>query len=133
MRLIQHPKLIIAMLATTMLILIYCSDINSDSTYHDVLHSMCGKRAQQLAAASIMCTCFGINVTFLIIIGDQYDRSMSRIISGLEISHCPVQQYSPLTSGHSSVISGIFTATSPYLRQPSSAFGQCAITSALTS
>ncbi|CAG2161906.1 unnamed protein product [Oppiella nova] len=65
---------IIAMLATTMLILIYCSDINNDSTYHDVLLSMCGKRAQQLAAASIMCTCFGINVTFLIIIGDQYDR-----------------------------------------------------------
>jgi amino acid permease len=63
------------MLASTMLILVYCSDLNKDNTYHDVLLSMCGKRAQQLAAASIMSTCFGIGVTFLIIIGDQYDRS----------------------------------------------------------
>ena len=43
-------------------------------TYHDVLLSMCGKRAQQLAALSIMLTCYGINITFLVIIGDQYDR-----------------------------------------------------------
>ncbi|XP_054165008.1 sodium-coupled neutral amino acid transporter 7-like [Oppia nitens] len=77
---------IIAMLATTMLILIYCSDINNDSTYHDVLLSMCGKRAQQLAAASIMCTCFGINVTFLIIIGDQYDRIFATYV-GSQFCH----------------------------------------------
>ncbi|CAG2101308.1 unnamed protein product [Medioppia subpectinata] len=74
------------MLASTMLILIYCSDINNDSTYHDVLLSMCGKRAQQLAAASIMCTCFGINVTFLIIIGDQYDRMFATYV-GSQFCH----------------------------------------------
>ena len=59
---------------STMLILIFCADLHHDTTYHDVLRSMCGKRAQQMAAASIMCTCFGINVTFLVIIGDQFDR-----------------------------------------------------------
>ncbi|RWS09581.1 putative sodium-coupled neutral amino acid transporter 7-like protein [Dinothrombium tinctorium] len=36
--------------------------------------SMCGKRAQQLAASSIMLTCYGVCVAFLIIIGDQFDR-----------------------------------------------------------
>lgn len=61
-------------LASTMFILIYCADLNKDASYHDVLLSMCGKRCQQLSAFSIMLTCYGICVTFLIIIGDQYDR-----------------------------------------------------------
>jgi len=66
--------IILLMLATTMLILIYCADLNNVYTYHDVLESMCGKRVKQMAACSIMITCFGICVTFLIIIGDQFDR-----------------------------------------------------------
>ncbi|XP_074605188.1 sodium-coupled neutral amino acid transporter 7-like isoform X2 [Brevipalpus obovatus] len=61
-------------LAATMIILVYSSDLNNDDTYHDVLLSMCGKRAQQLSAISILLTCYGVCVTFLIIIGDQYDR-----------------------------------------------------------
>lgn len=61
-------------LASTMFILIYCADVNGDASYHDVLLTMCGKRCQQLSAISILLTCYGICVTFLIIIGDQYDR-----------------------------------------------------------
>lgn len=57
-----------------MLALIWSADLHQDTTYHDVLRSMGGKRAQQLAATSIMSTCFGVDVTFLIIIGDQFDR-----------------------------------------------------------
>ncbi|KAH9529710.1 hypothetical protein DERF_003579 [Dermatophagoides farinae] len=65
---------IVILLATTMLALIWSADLHQDTTYHDVLRSMGGKRAQQLAATSIMSTCFGVDVTFLIIIGDQFDR-----------------------------------------------------------
>jgi sodium-coupled neutral amino acid transporter 7/8 len=57
-----------------MFILVYCADFNRDDTYHDVLLSMCGKRAQQISAMSILLTCYGINITFLVIIGDQFDR-----------------------------------------------------------
>lgn len=64
------------LLASTMIVLVYCAELHNDNTYHDVLRSMCGKRTQQMAAFSIMSTCFGINVTFLIIIGDQFDTSM---------------------------------------------------------
>uniref|UniRef100_T1K0M2 Amino acid transporter transmembrane domain-containing protein n=2 Tax=Tetranychus urticae TaxID=32264 RepID=T1K0M2_TETUR len=63
-----------AILASTMIILVYASDLNKDDTYHDVLLSLCGKRAQQLSAISILLTCYGVCVTFLIIIGDQFDR-----------------------------------------------------------
>lgn len=61
-------------LICTMLILVHCADVNNDNTYHDVLLSLCGRRAQQFAAVSILLTCYGICITFLIIIGDQYDR-----------------------------------------------------------
>ena len=57
-----------------MIILVYSSDLNGDNTYHDVILSMCGKRMQQLAAVSILLTCYGICVTFLIIIGDQMEK-----------------------------------------------------------
>lgn len=63
-----------------MFILVYCADFNRDSTYHDVLLSMCGKRAQQISALSIMFTCYGINITFLVIIGDQYDRIFNSLL-----------------------------------------------------
>lgn len=61
-------------LGFTMIILAYSSDLNNDNTYHDVILSMCGKRMQQLAAVSILMTCYGICVTFLIIIGDQMEK-----------------------------------------------------------
>lgn len=61
-------------LGLTMIILVYSSDLNNDNTYHDVILSMCGKRMQQLAAVSILMTCYGICVTFLIIVGDQMEK-----------------------------------------------------------
>lgn len=71
----HHPtKVLLFFITSTMFILVYCADFNRDDTYHDVLLSMCGKRAQQLSAMSILFTCYGINITFLVIIGDQYDR-----------------------------------------------------------
>lgn len=63
-----------------MFILVYCADFNQDVTYHDVLMSMCGKRAQQISAMSILLTCYGINITFLVIIGDQYDRIFNSLL-----------------------------------------------------
>lgn len=66
--------IMMVILISTMLVLVHCADLNGDNTYHDVLLSMCGRRAQQCAAVSILLTCYGICITFLIIIGDQYDR-----------------------------------------------------------
>jgi len=65
---------LMVVLGLTMIILVYSSDLNNDNTYHDVILSMCGKRMQQLAAISILMTCYGICVTFLIIIGDQMEK-----------------------------------------------------------
>jgi len=66
--------ILMVMLGLTMIILVYSSDLNNDNTFHDVILSMCGKRMQQVAAISILMTCYGICVTFLIIIGNQLEK-----------------------------------------------------------
>ncbi|CAL1291460.1 unnamed protein product [Larinioides sclopetarius] len=64
----------VTLMLSTMLILAYCSDVNGDLTYHDVLLSMCGKKGQQLAAVSITLTLYCVCIASLIVIGDQLDN-----------------------------------------------------------
>ncbi|KAH9509495.1 hypothetical protein Btru_046039 [Bulinus truncatus] len=56
-----------------LLILGYCSDIKKCNTYQDVVNSVCGPKAQLACAISVMLYCFGTCITFLIIIGDQWE------------------------------------------------------------
>lgn len=65
--------IMVALMMTTMFILAYCSDVNGDHTYHDVLLSMCGKKGQQMAAVSITLTLYCVCIASLIVIGDQLD------------------------------------------------------------
>ncbi|KAG8186393.1 hypothetical protein JTE90_004186 [Oedothorax gibbosus] len=65
--------IMVTLMISTMFILTYCSDVNGDRTYHDVLYSMCGKKGQQLAALSICLTLYCVCVATLIVIGDQLD------------------------------------------------------------
>ncbi|XP_027194001.2 sodium-coupled neutral amino acid transporter 7-like [Dermatophagoides pteronyssinus] len=74
------------LMMTTMLILIYCAQINNEDSYHGVMRTMCGQRVMRISAASIAITCFGICVTFVIIIGDQFDRIFATYI-GREFCH----------------------------------------------
>ncbi|GBO43137.1 Putative sodium-coupled neutral amino acid transporter 7 [Araneus ventricosus] len=66
--------IMVTLMLSTMLILAYCSDVNGDMTYHDVLLSMCGKKGQQLAAVSITLTLYCVCIATLIVIGDQIDN-----------------------------------------------------------
>lgn len=70
----------VVLMATTMLVLVYCARLNNVHSYHDVMRTMCGRRVMQFSAASIAITCFGICITFLIIIGDQFDRIFATYI-----------------------------------------------------
>ncbi|XP_023221953.1 putative sodium-coupled neutral amino acid transporter 7 [Centruroides sculpturatus] len=72
--------IMLCLMISTMVVLAYCADIKGDNTYHDVLLSMCGRRAQQCAAISILCSCFGVCIAFLVIIGDQYDRLLASLM-----------------------------------------------------
>ncbi|GFT87343.1 putative sodium-coupled neutral amino acid transporter 7, partial [Nephila pilipes] len=70
---IMIQLIMVTLMMTTMFILAYCSDVNGDRTYHDVLLSMCGKSGQQLAAVSITLTLYCVCIASLIVIGDQLD------------------------------------------------------------
>ena len=59
---------------STMYVMCACSDLDDVDTYDEVVDYMCGRIVQKLSTLSIMFTCFGICVMFLIVIGDQTDR-----------------------------------------------------------
>ncbi|KAJ1523832.1 hypothetical protein ONE63_010390 [Megalurothrips usitatus] len=57
-----------------LLILAHCSDKAGALTLQDVLQAACGKTGLIVCSITIALYCFGTCVTFLIIIGDQFDR-----------------------------------------------------------
>lgn len=67
-------QILLVFVVCAIMILAYCSDINKSLTYQDVVESVCGKNAQRLCAFTIMTYCFGTCITFLIIIGDQWEE-----------------------------------------------------------
>lgn len=57
-----------------MLILAHCADKAGALTLQDVLQAACGKTGLISCSVLVALYCFGTCVTFLIIIGDQFDR-----------------------------------------------------------
>lgn len=52
----------------------YSSDRKQSATYQDTVSAVCGPKAQNACAVSILLYCFGTCITFLIIIGDQWEE-----------------------------------------------------------
>nr|KAG5687546.1 hypothetical protein BaRGS_013648 [Batillaria attramentaria] len=55
-------------------ILVYGSDVNNSATYQDTIHAVCGKGAWVACSGCIFLYCFGLSLTLLIIIGDQWQQ-----------------------------------------------------------
>lgn len=70
-------QLMVFALGVTVVVLAYCSDVNKDRTYHGIVLSMCGPRWRFLVAVSVLLTCYGVCVTYLLVLGDQFDRRES--------------------------------------------------------
>ncbi|KAH6943911.1 hypothetical protein HPB50_000625 [Hyalomma asiaticum] len=67
-------EILVVAIGVTILTLAFCADVNSDRTYQGILLSMCGSKWRYASAVSVLLTCYGVCVTYLIVIGDQYDR-----------------------------------------------------------
>jgi len=65
---------LLAFACSTLIILAYCADANKSPTYQDVIKSCLGSKFHILSSICIAIYCYGCCVTFLIIIGDQFDR-----------------------------------------------------------
>ena len=58
----------------SLLILAHCSDETGARTLQDVLEGVCGRPGLIVCSTAVALYCFGTCITFLIIIGDQFDR-----------------------------------------------------------
>ena len=66
--------LILTLMMPTIYALVRFSEINGLNTYHEVVAVMCGKWAEKVIAVTLVAINFGISITHLILIGDQFDR-----------------------------------------------------------
>lgn len=63
--------------------LTYCTERSNASSYQELIQSFCGQKWQYLCSVVIILYSFGACITFVIIIGDQFDRSNDQMINGL--------------------------------------------------
>ncbi|GAB1597389.1 putative sodium-coupled neutral amino acid transporter 7 [Argonauta hians] len=69
---IQAALMIFVVVA--LLILVYCSDKNASTNYQEVVYYMCGQQGLLWCSIAITLYCYGTCITFLIIIGDQWQE-----------------------------------------------------------
>ncbi|XP_076358343.1 sodium-coupled neutral amino acid transporter 7-like [Tachypleus tridentatus] len=74
---------LLAFMLTSLLTLAYCSDVIGCCTYQDVIRSICGERTRRVCAVCIVFYMFGSSVTYLIVLGDQFDTVL-RSLYGME-------------------------------------------------
>uniref|UniRef100_T1INZ5 Amino acid transporter transmembrane domain-containing protein n=1 Tax=Strigamia maritima TaxID=126957 RepID=T1INZ5_STRMM len=71
---------LIVFVVAALLIMASCANLNeSSSTYQDVVLETCGVKYQTICAVGITLYCYGTCITFLVIIGDQYDRVLASL------------------------------------------------------
>lgn len=58
----------------SMIVLVYCAQVHSSATYQDVVFACCGRATRNVCSIAIALYSFGTCITFLIIIGDQWDK-----------------------------------------------------------
>lgn len=73
---------LIVFIIAALLILAYAADrcnTGAASTIQDAMNGACGRAGKMLTSLAVVVYCFGTTITFLIIIGDQFDRVLSSL------------------------------------------------------
>ena len=65
---------IVTLVMPTMYAIVYCAELYGVTTYHEVLGIMCGKGVEKVVVLTLIVTSFAVCVSYLILIGDQFDR-----------------------------------------------------------
>ncbi|XP_013783114.1 putative sodium-coupled neutral amino acid transporter 7 [Limulus polyphemus] len=71
--------ILVALVISALLTLAYCSDVNGSTTYQEVVRSIYGERTRRICSVLIIFFGFGASVTFVIVIGDQFDTVLSSL------------------------------------------------------
>lgn len=76
--LVQAVLLVFIMVA--LVILASTANIKQSTTLQDVMHTVSGEWGRRITSAIVAIYCFGTCITFLIIIGDQFDRAFYSLV-----------------------------------------------------
>ncbi len=57
------------------LILVYSADVTQSPTYETAVEAVCGPVAKFFAELCLVAFCFGSNIAYLVVIGDQMEDS----------------------------------------------------------
>lgn len=64
-------------ITSAIIVLAQCSDSTNSSSMQDTLAGLCGEKSLKLCAITVVIYSFGCCITFLIVIGDQFDRILA--------------------------------------------------------
>lgn len=73
-------------ITAALVVLANCSDITNAITMQDMFAGLCGRKSMFLCGISVAVYSFGCCLTFLIIVGDQFDRVLATYY-GLDYCH----------------------------------------------
>lgn len=73
-------------ITAAIVVLANCSDTTNSSSMQDTLAGLCGNRSLKFCAICVAVYSFGCCVTFLIVVGDQFDRILATFF-GTDFCH----------------------------------------------
>ncbi|XP_046426604.1 putative sodium-coupled neutral amino acid transporter 7 [Neodiprion virginianus] len=73
-------------ITTAIIVLAHCSDSTNSSSLQDTLAGLCGPKSLTFCAICVVVYSFGCCITFLIVIGDQFDRVLATVY-GTDFCH----------------------------------------------
>ncbi|XP_059158345.1 sodium-coupled neutral amino acid transporter 7-like [Physella acuta] len=80
----------VAVMVLTVFIMGYCATVKGSNTYQDVVLSLCGPKAQLACAVCILLHCFVFCISFLIIIGDQWELFFFKVAQDIYCTTHPI-------------------------------------------
>ncbi|UYV60499.1 hypothetical protein LAZ67_1001330 [Cordylochernes scorpioides] len=72
---ISVQLILMVFIAASLALLVYWAELHGSSSYQDVVNAVCGRHGMRISMALLALYCYGTTITFLIIIGDQFDRT----------------------------------------------------------
>jgi len=76
---VSVQTVLLAFILGALLILAHCADKNLSRTMQDAVESACGPWGRRFTSLCVALYCFGTTLTFVIIVGDQFDRAFASL------------------------------------------------------
>ncbi len=66
-----HTQVLLVFVISSVLVLTYGAELKQKTTYEDTVEAVCGPVVKLAAEVCLLAFCFGSNIAYLVIVGDQ--------------------------------------------------------------